>query len=89
MNTREALGYDEKSARDDYDFIASGGLAQYTLKKSAATCDCLLRCPQQAAESHLLPFLLVFSHFAGFTMQIFFEVKHAYKTIYICLYVIT
>lgn len=73
MNTCEALGYQEKSSRGDYNFIGSGGLAQYALKKSAATCDCLLTSPQQAAESHLLPLMLVFSHFAGFTMQIFLK----------------
>lgn len=73
MNTCEALGCGEKSSGGDYDFRGSGGLAQYALKKSAATCDCLLTCPQQAAESHLLPLILVFSHFAGFTMQIFLK----------------
>lgn len=73
MNTWEALGYGGKSSRGDYDFRGSRGLAQYVLEKSAAACDCLLTCPQQAAESHLLPLILVFSHFAGFTMQIFLK----------------
>lgn len=85
VNTWEALGYGEKSSGGDYDFTGSEGLAQYALKKSAATCDCLLVCPQQAAESHLLPLILLFSHSAGFTMQIFLK-KHKHTQSYAYAY---
>lgn len=73
IDTWEALGCGERSSGVDYDFRGRGGLAQYALKKTASTCDCLLPCPQQAAESHLLPLILVFSHSAGFAMQIFLK----------------
>lgn len=73
VKTCEALVYDKQSSRGDYSSIGSGGSAPHALKKSATTCDCLPTCPQQAAESHLLLLIPVFSHFAGFTMQTFLK----------------
>lgn len=73
VNTCKSIEHDEEKSGDDYNCIGSGGLAQYAIKKSAATCVCLLTCSQQAAESHLLALIPAFSHFSGFTMQIFLK----------------